>query len=218
MCISQETTWYQYTPLNYVALNSLLESNATKEMRIGELPDTLLRDVCEYLTTGRDVMEEFVEAFGFPRDILKDFYLHKIYLNPRKHPRDILFGILKKHSVTPVQLLRNVCATLCDDDAVVELLHDALRSYKSAPPLHLVRPLEEIRDIHKERIQRKPITYVQRGAILIMDFRHRLSVGGELESFFMDLDPTSKVTRVNTHRGSIAIIETLRSWRQNQGQ
>ena len=215
---------YQYTPLNYVALNSLLESNATKEMRIGELPDTLLRDVCEHLGTDRDVMEEFVEAFGFPRDILKDFSSRKgLYDLPRmlKGPSDILFGILKKHSATPVRLLRNVCASLCDDEvAVVELLDDALRSYKPGPSLHLVRPLEEIRVIHKERIQRKPITYVQRGAILIMDLRHRLSVGHELESFFMDLDPTSKVTRINTCRDNFMILffETLQSWQQNRGQ
>ena len=188
-------------------------------MRIWELPDTLLRYVCEYLTTDRDVMEEFVEAFGFPRDILKDFPLRKLSYHRREHPVDILFGILKKHSSTPVQLLRNVYASLLDDDFVVDLLDDALRSYKPGPPLHLVRPLEEIRGIHKERIQRKPITYLQRGAILIID-SELLNAGDDLESFFMDLDPTSEVTRLNGYSGSFKrhFIKTLQSWQQNQGQ
>ena len=210
---------YQYSPLNYVALNSLLESNATKEMRIWELPDKLLGEVCEYLGTNRDVIEGFLEAFGFPRDILKDFSSLKGLYDLLKDPSDILFGILKKHSVTPVQLLRDVCASLCDDDVVVELLDDALRSYKSVPSLHLVRPLEEIRDIHNERIQRKPVTYHHRGAILIMDLGLSFA-DDELESFFMDLDPTSKVTRVNILRGNFKrhLHETLRSWKQNQGQ
>ena len=188
-------------------------------MRLGELPNKLLRKVCEYLATERDVIEGFLEAFGFPRDILKDFPLRKLSYNQCEHPREILFGILKKHSVTPVQLLRDVCASLCDDDVVVELLDDALRSYKPGPSLHLVRPLEEIRDIHNERIQRKPVTYLQRGAILIMDFGLSFAEN-ELESFFMDLDPTSKVTRVNMHRGNFRrhLHETLQSWKQNQGQ
>ena len=213
---------YQYTPLNYVALNSLLESNDTKEMRIWELPDTLLRDVCECLGTDRDVIEEFVEAFGFPRDILKDFSSRKgLYDLPRmlKGPSDILFGILKKHSVTPVQLLRNVCASLFDDDVVVELLDDALRSYKPVPSLHLVCPLEEIKDIHNERIQRKPITYLQRGAVLIVDFGLSFA-DDELKSFFMDLDSTSEVTRYDMRRSNFKrhFIKTLESWQQNQGQ
>ena len=177
-----------------------------------DLPDTLLRQVCEHLATDRDVMEEFVEAFGFPRDSLKDFLL-------RKRIGYIFFRILKKHSVTPVQLLRDVCASLCDDDVVVELLDNTLRSYKPGPPLHLVRPLEEIRDIHKERIQRKPITYLQRGAILIIDHA-QFSTGNEFKSFFMDLDPTNEVTTLCLQaRGlELGLRKTLESWQRNQGQ
>ena len=187
-------------------------------MRLWELPNKLLRKVCEYLATERDVIEGFLEAFGFQKDILKYFPLRKDFplsYDPRKHPREILFGILKKHSFTPVQLLRNVCASLCDDDVVVELLDNALRSYKPGPSLHLVRPLEEIRD----RIQRKPITYLQRGAILIVD-DVQFPAGNEIESFFMDLDPTSEVTRLNVHadRLELDLYRTLESWQQHQGQ
>ena len=181
----------------------------------------MLRKVCEYLATERDVIEGFVEAFGFQKDILKYFPLRKdfpLLYDPREHPMEILFGILKKHSATPVQLLRNVCASLCDD-VVVDLLDDALRSYKPGPSLHLVRPLEEIRGIHKERIQRKPITYLQRGAILIVD-DVQFPAGNEIESFFMDLDPTSEVTRLNVHadRLELDLYRTLESWQENQGQ
>ena len=188
-------------------------------MRLEDLSDTLLREVCECLASDRDMMEEFVEAFGFPKDILKDFPLRKGIRSLRKGPSDILFGLLKKHSVTPVQLLRNVCVSLFDDDFVVELLDDALRSYKPASSLHLVRPPEEIRDIHKERIQRKPITYLQRGAILIMD-DVQFSAANEIESFFMDLDPTSEVTRLILHADDLEfdLYRTLESWQENQGQ
>ena len=188
-------------------------------MRLWELPDTLLGDVCDCLATERDVMEEFLEAFGFPGNILKDFPPSRLLYRQTKQPRDILFGILKKHSFTPVQLLRNVCASLCDDDVVVELLDNALRSYKPAPPLHFVRPLEEIRDIHNERRQRKPITYLKRGAILIVDHL-QFPVGNELESFFMDLDPTNKVTRLTSHAGDFKwhFNRILYSWQQNQGE
>ena len=185
-------------------------------MRLVDLSPLLLREVCECLASDRGVMEEFVEAFGFPKDILKDFPLRKRSL--LKDPSGILLGILKKHSAIPVQLLRNVCASLFDDDVVVDLLDDALRSYKPGLSLHLVRLPEEIRRIHTERIQRKPITYLQRGAILIVD-HVQFPAGNELESFFMDLDPTSEVTRLE-HSGSFNrhFIETLRSWQQNQGQ
>ena len=188
-------------------------------MRLGELPNKLLRKVCEYLATERDVIEGFLEAFGFPRDILKDFPLRKLSYNQCEHPREILFGILKKHSVTPVQLLRDVYASLCDDDFVVELLDDALRSYKPVPSLHLVRPLEEIRRIHNERIKRKPITYLQRGAILIIDHM-QFPAGNEIESFFMDLDATSEVTRLSVYPEfvELGLREILESWQENQGQ
>ena len=189
-------------------------------MRLWELPATLLKRVCQHLASDRGVMEGFLEAFGFQKDILKDFPLHKRKQRRQlRVSRDILFGILKKHYVTPVQLLRNVCASLCDDDFVVDLLDDALRSYKPGTPLHLVRPLEEIRVIHKERIQRKPITYLQRGAILIID-HVQFPAGNEIKSFFMDLDPTSEVTRLSVHPefDGLGLRETLESWQENQGQ
>ena len=186
-------------------------------MRLEDLSDTLLREVCECLATDRDMMEEFVEAFGFPKDILKDFPLRKGTRCLLKDAGDILFGILKKHPSTPVQLLRNVCASLLYVDFVVDLLDVALRSYKPGPSLHLVRLPEEIRRIYNERIQRKPITYLQRGAILIMDHM-KLPVGNEIKSFFMDLDPTSEVTRLSVHTDLLELDRTLLSWQQNQGQ
>ena len=111
-------------------------------MRLGNLPHTLLREVCESLATERDVMEQFFKAFRWSQ-------------SDQARQRWGIFGILKKHSATPVQLLRNVCASLLDDDDIaVKLLDDALLSYKPRPSLHLVRPLWEIRDIRNERIQR----------------------------------------------------------------
>ena len=186
-------------------------------MRLVDLSDLLLREVCECLASDRDVMEEFVEAFGFPKDILKDFPLRKGTRCLLKDAGDILFGILKKHPSTPVQLLRNVCASLLYVDFVVNLLDVALRSYKPGPSLHLVRLPEEIRRIHTERIQ--PITYLQRGAILIMD-HVKFPAGNEIKSFFMDLDPTSEVTRLSVHPefDGLGLRETLESWQENQGQ
>ena len=188
-------------------------------MSLGELTHNLLRKVCDCLATERDVIEGFLEAFGFPRDILKYVPSREGLYDLLDGPRVILFGILKNHSATPVQLLRNVCASLFDDDVAVELLDDALRSYKPVPSLHLVRPLEELRDFYNERIERKPI-YLQRGAILIMDSLS--SAGNELESFFMDLDPTSEVTRLREYPNSAEFgshfKSCLDSWQQNQGQ
>ena len=176
-------------------------------MRLGNLPHTLLREVCESLATERDVMEQFFKAFRWSQ-------------SDQVRQRWGIFGILKKHSATPVQLLRNVCASLLDDDDIaVKLLDGALLSYKPLPSLHLVRPLGEIRDIRNERIQRKPVTYIQRGAILIM--YSGLSPGIiELQSFFTDLDPTSEVTilDLNSHDVDITYLRTLHSWQQNQGQ
>ena len=188
-------------------------------MRLVDLSDKLLWEVCDSLLTERDVIEGFFEAFGFPRDILKHFRLHELQLYLRKQPRIILFGILKEHSVTPVQLLRDVYSSLCDDDVVLELLDDALRSYKPGSSLHLVRPLEEIRRIYNKRIQRKPITYLQRGAILIID-NVQFPAGNGIKSFFMDLDPTSEVTTLGVQADGLEMdfYRTLESWQENQGQ
>ena len=152
-------------------------------------------------------MEEFFELFGF-----SSMYPY----GQTKQLRAFFFGILKRHSGTPVQMLSDVCASLFGDNVVVELLGNALLMYKPAPSLRLVRPLHRMRD--KERI-RKTITHIQRGAILIVDLM--LTPGAhDLGSFFSDLDSTSKVTILQVISGDLErhLDITLHSWQQNQGQ
>ena len=158
----------------------------------------MLREVCEQLTTSKKSgLEEFLEAFGLPSTLRSDEKL--------KH--EILFDILKRHFDTPVQLVRNVCATLFGDSIVVELLDKAVFS-KPPLSLHLVRPLEEIRKI-----------YIQRGRILIVEPKP-LPSAKELGSFFTDLDPTSEVTILEAGSSYFDrnIRSTIDSWQQNQGQ
>ena len=185
-------------------------------MRLADLPDTLLREVCESLTNDIDVVEEFFKAFGFQKDIMKESWVQS---DPTSRLREILVGILKRHPTTPVQVLRDVCASLFDDDVVVDLLDNALLSYKPGPSLHLVRPLEQIRRIHEMNVQRRPISYIHSGAILVVHCGLFPGIK-EFESFFMYLDRTSEVTILDTNSDEDGNIlnTTLDSWQQNQGQ
>ena len=196
-----------------------------------DLPEGILREVCGCLAIDMDVMEEFFEAVGLPRNTIKKSIYREIFGYTKHTTRgfrndsiaklvpDMLFGILTKHSTTPVQLLRNVCATLFDDGNVVDLIDNALLSYKPRRSLHLVRPLKEIRELHVKQIQSKPIAYIQRGRILIVETM--CSSGSKaLGSFFSDLDATSEVTILDSLAGDafdFNFLRTLESWQQNQG-
>ena len=153
-------------------------------------------------------MDKFLDAFGLPPLIIarKKFLSTVGQSVYQVQDEDVLFDILGKHMMTPVQLLRDVCASLWLDD-IVELLDSF--EFRS---LHLVRSVKEL------EADRKPIHFLQRGAVLIAVPRLLNLV--QVESFFKDLDSTSQVITLETDSPDfrVNLQRTLDTWRETQGE
>ena len=145
------------------------------ELRLSDLPGGFLTELADAFSADIIVAEFVLEVFGLPAAKTASF----------TESMEIIGGVLHKHSATPVRLIRDVGAVLFGDGSqLVKRLDQHLTSWKPTPVLRPVLPTQGLKKIYEERVQRQPVTHIDRVRIVMGIYPERGDWARRLQEFF----------------------------------